>query len=123
MMLGGPEAVVAELVHQPGYVARGPEYLAQALVRITAIVRRRAVECDLPDIEGVKAFDHVVTKPLSSSAGSPRRPRPAGRARPDVRRRVSWLSAYSRRSLPQSARHSGAARCGPRHPRSARSAR
>src|ERR1700756_3638258 len=69
MMLGGPEAVVAELVHQAGDIARGPEHLAQALVRIAAVVRWGAIEADiverdLTDIKRVKPFDHVVLPQL-----------------------------------------------------------
>src|SRR6516225_204729 len=71
MVLGGPEAVIAEIVHQAGDVTRGPEYFAKPLVRITPVVRRRAVEADiveldLPDIKHVKPFDHNAT-PLRST--------------------------------------------------------
>src|SRR6516162_5414518 len=124
MVLGGPKAVVTELVHQPSDIARGPEYLAQALIRVAAVVRRRAVaadiiELDLTDIERMKPFDHVVTNPPSPSAGSPRRPRPACRAQPDAPHQGSSESLYVQRSPRRSGRHSCAARCGPRHPRSA----
>src|SRR6516164_4899424 len=127
MVLGGPKAVIAELVHQPGDIARGPERLAQALVRVATIVRRRAVqadivELDLADIERMEPFDHFATNPPSPSAGSPRRPRPACRARPDARHQGSSESRCVRRSPRRSGRHSCAARCGPRHPRSTGSA-
>jgi hypothetical protein len=63
MVLGGPQHVEAELVHGLRDVARGEEGLAQALVRIAPLVRRRAVapdivELDLADIEHVKFLDH-----------------------------------------------------------------
>ena len=69
MMLGGPERVIAEFVHDPRDVARGLEHFGQALVGIAAVVGRSAVdpnivEVDLADIEGVKPFDHRASKPL-----------------------------------------------------------
>src|SRR4029077_5728320 len=68
MVLGGPQAVVAELVHGLCDIPCGPERLAQAVARITAVLCRCAldpdiVELDLADIEGVKPFDHVATNP------------------------------------------------------------
>src|SRR5262249_17048988 len=64
MVLGGPKAVIAELVHQPRHVARRPEHLAQPLVRVPPVVRGRAVktdivERDLADIEAVKPSHHL----------------------------------------------------------------
>ena len=70
VVLGGPQRVVAELVHHLGDVARGEEHLAEAVVGIAAVVRRRAVEADvvevdLADIEDVEAFDHGCADPVS----------------------------------------------------------
>ncbi len=42
MMLGGPQHVEAELVHELRHVARGEEGLAQPLVGIAPVVGRRA---------------------------------------------------------------------------------
>src|SRR5438128_706445 len=66
MMLRGPQYVEAEFVHGPRHLARGEERLAQPLVRIAPVIRRRAVEPDvvelnLPDIQHVKLADHVST--------------------------------------------------------------
>src|SRR5262249_7724345 len=63
MMLRGPQHVEAELVHGLRDIARRKECLAQPLVRIAPIVRRRAVdadivELDLTDIEHVELVDH-----------------------------------------------------------------
>ena len=63
VVLGGPQRVVAALVHHLGNVARGEEDFAEALVRVAAVVGRGAVETDvvevdLADIEDVEAFDH-----------------------------------------------------------------
>ena len=63
MMLGGPQHVEAELVHRLRHVARREERLAQPLVRIAPVVRGRAVqpdvvELDLADIEHVELVDH-----------------------------------------------------------------
>ena len=65
MMLGGPQHVETELVHELGDVARGEEGLAQPFVGIMPVVRRRAVqpdivELDLTDIEDMKFLDHVL---------------------------------------------------------------
>ena len=70
MMLGGPQHVEAELVHGLRHVARGEERLAQPLVRIAPLVRRRAVEADiveldLADIEHVEFVDHRVSTHIS----------------------------------------------------------
>jgi hypothetical protein len=72
MMLGGPQHVEAELVHGLRHVARGEERLAQALVRIAPLVRRRAVaadivELDLADIEHVEFPDHRASTHLSQT--------------------------------------------------------
>src|SRR5260370_2878539 len=71
MMLGRPEGVIAQLVHFPGHVAGRPEYLAEPLVRIPAVVCRRAlqadvVQFDLADIECMKTFDHLIPLPPST---------------------------------------------------------
>ncbi len=60
VVLGRPQHVVAELVHELRHVARGAERLAQPLVGIAPLVGRRAVETDiveldLADIEDVEA--------------------------------------------------------------------
>ena len=65
MVLGRPEGVIAQLVHLPSHIAGRPEYLAEPLIRIPAVVRRRAlqadvVQFDLADIECMKSFDHRV---------------------------------------------------------------
>jgi hypothetical protein len=72
MVLGRPQAVIAQLVHHPGDRARGLEHLGEPLVRIAPVVGRRAVapdivELDLADIKGVEPFDHDATKPPSIS--------------------------------------------------------
>ena len=69
MVLGRPQRVVAKLVHHTGDIARGPEYLAQPLVRIAAIVCARAfeadiIELDLAYIECVEPFDHFASNLL-----------------------------------------------------------
>jgi hypothetical protein len=63
VVLGGPQRMVAEVVHYLGDVPGSEEHLRQALVRVPALVGRGAVEADvvevdLADIEDVKAFDH-----------------------------------------------------------------
>ena len=63
MVLGGPEAVIAQFVHDPGDPARGLEHLGEPLVRIAPVVGRGAVEpdivkLDLSDIERMKPLDH-----------------------------------------------------------------
>ena len=63
-MLGGPQHVEAELVHELGDVARGEEGFRQPLVGIAPLVGRRAVqahivELDLADIEDMEFLDHV----------------------------------------------------------------
>ena len=89
VMLGGPQHVEAELVHELGDVARGEEGLAQPLVRIAPVVGGRAVEpdmveLDLADIENVEFPDHVlvsgpIRKRLGSQVNIRRRPsRPHG---------------------------------------------
>ena len=70
VMLRAPEAVIACFVHDARDVERGLKHLRQPLVRVAPLVRRRAVEADiveldLPDIERVKAFDHGGAQPLS----------------------------------------------------------
>ena len=74
VVLGGPQRVVAEVVHELGDVARGQEDLGEALVGIAAVVGGRAVEADiveldLADIEDVEAFDHVTRSPSDAGAG------------------------------------------------------
>src|SRR6185312_14716469 len=64
MMLGGPQHVEAELVHELGDVAGSEERLAQPVVRIAALVGGRAVEpdiveLDLADIKDVEFLDHA----------------------------------------------------------------
>ncbi len=66
VVLGGPQHVEAEVVHRAGDVARGEERLAQPLVRVAPVVRRRAVaadvvELDLADVEDVEFLDHGVS--------------------------------------------------------------
>src|SRR5580704_3150473 len=69
MMLGGPERIVAQLIHHAGHVARGPEHFAEPRVGIAPFVGRRPVEADLvqvdlSDIQHVEAFDHVTVGPF-----------------------------------------------------------
>jgi hypothetical protein len=64
MMLGGPQHVETELIHELRDIARGVESFTQALVRIAPFIRRRAVETDileldLADIQNVKFSDHA----------------------------------------------------------------
>ena len=64
MVLGGPQHVVAVLVHHLSHVARGEERLAQLLVGIAPVVGWCAVEpdvveLDLADVEDVEALDHA----------------------------------------------------------------
>jgi hypothetical protein len=68
MVLGRPQHVVAEAVHGLRHVARGEEGLAQPVVGIAALVRRRAgepdiLELDLADIEDVEVPDHFAPSP------------------------------------------------------------
>ena len=63
VMLGGPQRLVAEVVHDLGDLTRGEEDLGEARVGVAAIVGRGAVEADvveidLADVENVEAFDH-----------------------------------------------------------------
>ena len=63
VVLGGPQRVVAEVVHRLGDVAGGEEDLGEAVVGIAAVVGGGAVEADvvevdLADVEDVEAFDH-----------------------------------------------------------------
>ena len=65
MVLGRPQHVEAEVVHELRDVAGGPEGLPQPLVRIAPVVGRRAVEpdvveLDLADIQHVELLDHSV---------------------------------------------------------------
>ena len=63
MVLGRPQHVESEFVHEPGNVARGEKSLAQPLVGIAPFVGGRAVEpdvveLDLADVEDVEVPDH-----------------------------------------------------------------
>ena len=63
VVLGGPQRVVAEAVHDLGDVAGCEEHLGEAGVGVAAVVGRSAVEADvvevdLADVEDVEAFDH-----------------------------------------------------------------
>src|SRR5206468_1982691 len=63
VVLGRPERVVAEVVHELRDVARGEERLAQLLVAVPPGVGRGALEpdvleLDLTDIQDVEPFDH-----------------------------------------------------------------
>ena len=63
VVLGRPQRVVAEVVHELRDVARGEERLAQPLVVIAPLVGRRALqpdvlELDLADVQHVEPFDH-----------------------------------------------------------------
>jgi hypothetical protein len=63
VVLGGPQRVVAEVVHYPRHLARGDEDLGEAGVGVAAVVGGGAVEADvvevdLADVEDVEAFDH-----------------------------------------------------------------
>ena len=65
MMLGRPKGIITQLVHFLGHIAGRPKYLAEPLVRIPAVVCRRAlqadvVQFDLADIECMKSFDHRI---------------------------------------------------------------
>jgi len=64
MVFSRPQSVVAEFIHKPSDIPGSPESLAEPLVRVAAIVRRRAVAADvvelyLADIECVEPLDHV----------------------------------------------------------------
>ena len=77
MMLGRPQRVEAELVHGLRDVARRGEDLAQALVRIAPVVRRRAVEADiveldLADVEHVEFLDHRAAQPPCTKRPKPK---------------------------------------------------
>jgi hypothetical protein len=66
VMLGCPQGIIAQLVHQPRDIAGRPENFAEALVLVATVVRRGAVqadmvEFDLADVEGMRALDHIVT--------------------------------------------------------------
>src|SRR5215467_13030097 len=64
MVLGGPQHVETELIHELCDVARRVESFAQAFVRIAPLIRRRAfqtdiLELDLADIQNVKFSYHA----------------------------------------------------------------
>ena len=70
VVLGRPQSVVAEVVHQLGDVARGEERLAQPLVAVAPGVGRRALQPDvlqleLADVEHVDSLDHRAVHPPS----------------------------------------------------------
>src|SRR5690242_5387395 len=67
MVLGSPQHVKAELIHQLGNLARSVESVAQALVRIAPLVRRcpfqaDVFELDLTDIQNMEFFDHAAPR-------------------------------------------------------------
>ena len=69
MMLGRPQHVEAEFVHELSDVARGEERLGQLSVGIAPLVGGRAVdpdivELDLTDVEDVKLLDHGLSPGL-----------------------------------------------------------
>ena len=68
VVLGRPQRVVAEIIHEPRHFARRFKDLAQALVGIAALVGGRSletdiVELDLADIDNVESLDHVTRSP------------------------------------------------------------
>src|SRR5262249_50276599 len=70
MVLGRPQHVVAEAIHELRHVARGGEGLPQAFRGIAPVVGGRAgaadiVELDLADIEHMEVFDHRAISPAS----------------------------------------------------------
>ena len=94
MMLGRPQHVEAELLHQPGDVARGEEGLGEPLVGIAPLVRRRAaepdiVELDLADVKHMELVDHAffpgaipqrLCRGVNTSRGARQRPHRTSRA-------------------------------------------
>ena len=83
VVLRGPQAVEAELVHGPGDVPGREERLREPLVRVAPQVRGGAVaadpvELDLPDVEHRELRDHPASPrpPRGLSRGTPPRPRP-----------------------------------------------
>src|SRR5215475_13759049 len=73
MVLGRPQHVVAEAIHELCHVARGGEGLPQAFRGIAPVVGGRAgaadiVELDLADIEHMEVFDHRAISPASKVA-------------------------------------------------------
>src|SRR5215475_9682921 len=70
MVLGRPQHVVAEAIHELCHVARGGEGLPQAFRGIAPVVGGRAgaadiVELDLADIEHMEVSDHRAISPAS----------------------------------------------------------
>jgi hypothetical protein len=76
VVLGRPQAVVAELVHELGDLLRGLERLDEALVRIGALLGRGAVEADvlqldLAHVEDREFLDHLALQPPSTTSVCP----------------------------------------------------
>ena len=76
VMLGRPQGVVAEVVHQLGDVARREERLAQLVVGVATGVGRRPVQSDifqihLADVEHVESLDHLAVHPPSTTSVEP----------------------------------------------------
>src|SRR5262249_25086052 len=70
VVLGRPQHVVAETIHELRHVAGGGKGLPQAFRRIAPVVGRLAgktdvVELDLADIEHVEVFEHRANSPAS----------------------------------------------------------
>ena len=113
MVLGRPQHVVAELVHELRDVARGRERLPQPLVGIAPVVGRRAgkpdiVELDLADIEDVEVLDHrAVPRIARTFAGTLCRLHPS--SQPLSQHYVCELRRALRDSI-ASARHSASSR-------------
>ena len=112
MVLGHPQDVEAEFVHRLGDVLGGREHLAQPLVGIAPVVRRRAgkpdvVELDLADIEHVEFADHALRPRQAAGASLTHKLWENQRAR--------RLTGRSRRGIPAPGRRWEAPGCGFRH--------
>src|SRR5262252_9319408 len=70
MVLGRPQHVIAETIHELRHLARGGKGLPQAFRGIAPVVGWRAgktdvVELDLADIEHMEVFEHRAISPAS----------------------------------------------------------
>src|SRR5206468_11109917 len=102
VVLGQPQGLVPELVHRLGELERGVERLDHALVRIPAVVGRRArvptvLQLDVSDIEGRKALDHAG---LSAGASVLRSTLGSARRAASTATRALMIGSVRRRSRP-----------------------
>jgi hypothetical protein len=76
VVLGRPQAVVAQLVHVLGDVLGGVKGLRQPLVPVAPVVGRRSLEphvlqLDLADVEYREFGDHLALQPPSTTMACP----------------------------------------------------